>query len=124
MPTSWPRFAMSRRRRGAEVSVRPFSYIRAADGPSAIATLAADSEAAFVAGGTTLLDLMKDEIESPRRLVDISRLSLTDVELTGEGLRIGALATMSAVARAPAIVHDYPVIAEALIAGASAQLRN
>ena len=79
----------------------------------------------FVAGGTTLVDLMKLDVERPTRLVDINRLGLNAIERTADGgLRIGALVRNAALAHDPAVVRDYRVLSEALLSGASAQLRN
>jgi xanthine dehydrogenase YagS FAD-binding subunit len=79
----------------------------------------------FLAGGTNLLDLMKGEVERPERLVDISRLPLAQVlELPGGGVRIGALAANSDAASHPLVRQRYPLLAQALLAGASPQLRN
>jgi xanthine dehydrogenase YagS FAD-binding subunit len=102
--------------------MRPFEYTRAPD--LATATLAVTEGARPIAGGTNLLDLMKLEIERPERLVDISRLPLGGIEPQGEGLRIGAVVTNSACAADPRIRRDYPVLARALLGGATFQLRN
>ena len=100
--------------------MKSFDYARA---DSAEAAVAAGGR--FIAGGTNLLDLMKLEIETPERLVDISRLPLTEVEETADGgLRIGALAPNSDLAAHPLVRSRYPVLARATLAGASAQLRN
>jgi xanthine dehydrogenase YagS FAD-binding subunit len=79
----------------------------------------------FVAGGTTLIDLMKLDVEQPNQLVDINGLPLDRIEpAPGGGLVIGALARNAAVAHHPAVQRDYPVLSEALLSGASPQLRN
>ena len=78
----------------------------------------------FVAGGTTLIDLMKLEAMTPSLLVDINRLPMRGIELTSDGLRIGALEKMSDVAEHPEVVANYPVISQALLKSASPQLRN
>ncbi len=78
----------------------------------------------FVAGGTTLIDLMKLEVMTPSQLVDINRLPMRGIELASEGLRIGALEKMSDVAEHPEVVANYPVISQALLKSASPQLRN
>lgn len=104
--------------------MRTFEYVRAADPIGACAEVGA-SGARFIAGGTNLLDLMKLEIETPAKLVDISRLALADVEETDVGgLRIGALVTNSDLAAHPQVRSRYPVLSRALLAGASGQLRN
>jgi xanthine dehydrogenase YagS FAD-binding subunit len=105
--------------------MRPVSYARAASVDEAIAAVRSDGEGAFLAGGTTEVDLLRQNVIGPRLLVDINDLPLNRVEdLAGGGLRIGALARMSDVARAPGVVRDFPVISQALLLGASAQLRN
>jgi xanthine dehydrogenase YagS FAD-binding subunit len=107
------------------MAVRPVSYARAAAVGDAIATVAADPGAAFLAGGTTEIDLLRQNVVRPSLLVDINPLPLNRIEdLDGGGIRIGALARMSDVAEAPAVVSRYPMIAQALVLGASAQLRN
>jgi xanthine dehydrogenase YagS FAD-binding subunit len=79
----------------------------------------------FLAGGTTLVDLMKLDVERPTRLVDINHLELNKIERTSDGgLSIGALVRNAALAHDPAVVRDYRVLSEALLSGASAQLRN
>ena len=79
----------------------------------------------YVAGGTTLIDLMKLDVEQPRTVVDIHLLPLDKVEaLPGGGLKIGAMVRNSELAHDPAVAHDYPVLSQALLSGASAQLRN
>jgi xanthine dehydrogenase YagS FAD-binding subunit len=79
----------------------------------------------FVAGGTTLVDLMKLDVERPNRLVDINGLPLDQIQsLPGGGLVIGALARNASVAHDPTVQRDYPVLSEALLSGASPQLRN
>jgi xanthine dehydrogenase YagS FAD-binding subunit len=103
--------------------MRPFDYARAQTRPDA--TAAASQGAAFIAGGTNLLDLMKLEVMTPDRLVDINRLDLDGIEPTqGGGLRIGALVRNSDLAADPVVRRDYPVLSRALLAGASGQLRN
>lgn len=105
--------------------MRPISYARATDIAEAIATVSADPEIEFLAGGTTEIDLLRQNVVQPRGLVDINALPLDQVEdLPDGGLRIGALARMSDVARAPGVVERYPMIAQALVLGASPQLRH
>jgi xanthine dehydrogenase YagS FAD-binding subunit len=105
--------------------VQPVSYARATDVTSAIATVSADESSAYLAGGTTEIDLLRQNVVRPSRLVDINQLPLTQIEdLPGGGLRIGALARMRDVAEAPGVVERYPMISQALELGASAQLRN
>ena len=102
-----------------------FQYARANDVSDAVRQIAADPAAKFIAGGTNLLDLMKEDVERPTRLIDISRLPLKTVEETADGgLRIGALVPNSDLAYHPLIAKRYPLLASAILAGASAQLRN
>ena len=102
-----------------------FQYARAVDVADAVRQIAADPNAKFIAGGTNLIDLMKDDVERPTRLIDITRLPLKAVEETAEGgLRIGALVPNSDLAHHPLIAQRYPILASAILAGASAQLRN
>jgi xanthine dehydrogenase YagS FAD-binding subunit len=102
-----------------------FQYARASDVTDAVRLIATDPAAKFIAGGTNLIDLMKEDVERPSRLIDISRLPLKSVETTPEGgLRIGALVPNSDLAYHPVIAERYPMLGSALLAGASAQLRN
>jgi xanthine dehydrogenase YagS FAD-binding subunit len=102
-----------------------FQYVRATDVADAVRQISADPDAKFIAGGTNLIDLMKYDVDRPSRLIDISRLPLKHIEETPErGLRIGALVPNSHVAYHPQIAQRYPVLASAILAGASAQLRN
>ncbi len=102
-----------------------FQYSRATDVADALKQIAADTSAKFIAGGTNLVDLMKYEVEHPTRLIDISRLPLTKVEETSDGgLRIGALVPNSDLAWHPLVAQRYPMLSSAILAGASAQLRN
>ena len=105
--------------------MRNFTYRRATALEAAIAAVAGQPDSRFLAGGTTLVDLMKCDVERPSTLVDIMRLpDLDRIDATPDGLRIGALATMSTVADHHAVREGYPAIAEALLLGASMQLRN
>src|SRR2546430_16798919 len=102
-----------------------FHYARATDVSDAVRQIAADNTAKFIAGGTNLIDLMKQDVERPSRLIDISRLPLRNIEQTAEGgLRIGALVPNSDLAWHPLIEQRYPLLGSAIVAGASAQLRN
>lgn len=111
--------------------MQPFAFLRARDADQAIEAAARSStaqqgaEVRFVAGGTTLLDLMKLDVEHPRQVIDINRLPLDKVEpLPGGGLKIGALVRNSDLAHDPRVQRDHAVLSQALLAGASAQLRN
>ncbi|WP_457107641.1 FAD binding domain-containing protein [Methylobacterium sp. P5_C11] len=99
-----------------------FDYVRA--GTVAEAVQAFGAGARFIAGGTNLIDLMKYEVEKPARLIDITRLPLDRIEDHGGGLRIGALATNATVAYDDRVAARYPLLRNAILAGASAQLRN
>ena len=102
-----------------------FGYARAADVVDAIRQIAADPAASFIAGGTNLIDLIKENVARPSRLIDITHLPLKTVEPTQDGgLRIGALVPNSDLAYHPQIAARYPLLASAILAGASAQLRN
>ena len=102
-----------------------FQYARAADVADAVRQMAADPGAKLIAGGTNLLDLMKEDVEKPTRLIDISRLPLRQVAETPEGgLRIGALVPNTDLAYHPLIEQRYPILASAILSGASQQLRN
>jgi xanthine dehydrogenase YagS FAD-binding subunit len=102
--------------------MKPFTYLRAADEQAAL-TAGAAPTAAFLAGGTTLVDLMRLEVMQPDALVDLARLSAA-IEPHGDGVRLGALAKNSDVAHHALIAERYPVLSEALLAGASPQVRN
>ncbi len=100
-----------------------FSYDRPATVDDAIAHSNGDTK--FLAGGTNLVDLMKENVERPARVIDINKLPLHDIEnLDGGGLRLGALATNADTAWDPRIEDRYPLLASAILAGASPQLRN
>ena len=102
-----------------------FQYARANDLADAVRRIAADPTAKFIAGGTNLVDLMKMDVERPSRLIDITRLPLKTVEETADGgLRIGALVPNSDLAYHPLVERRYPLLGSAILAGASAQLRN
>jgi xanthine dehydrogenase YagS FAD-binding subunit len=102
-----------------------FQYTRANDVADAIRQISGDPAAKFIAGGTNLIDLMKLDVEQPSRLIDISRLPLRSVDETADGgVRIDALVANSDLAHLPLITQRYPLLASAILAGASAQLRN
>ncbi|WP_373414172.1 xanthine dehydrogenase family protein subunit M [Ensifer aridi] len=106
--------------------MQPFSYIRPATPQEAVGAFAQAGEGArFIAGGTTLYDLMKLNIERPRHLIDVSAIEgFNRIETDGDRLRFEANAAMSAVATDPVVARDYPVLAESLWKAASQQLRN
>lgn len=105
--------------------MRAFTYERASSVENAAKTAASNPQAKFIAGGTNLLDLMKLEIERPNHLIDVNGLGLDKIEPTPEGgLRIGALVRNTALAADERVRRDYGLLARALLAGASGQLRN
>ena len=104
--------------------MRPFKYVRASDPNAAAGAVIANPQAKFLAGGTNLLDLMKEDVERPTELVDLTRLKLKEIKPAGGGVSIGALATNTETANHPLIRQSYPLLTQAIVAGASAQLRN
>ncbi|MDA3628216.1 xanthine dehydrogenase family protein subunit M [Saccharopolyspora oryzae] len=104
--------------------MRPFRYQRVPDVDSAVSTIAAAPGAAFLAGGTNLVDLMKLEVEVPDLLVDVRQLTSDWIEPRPDFVRIGAAVTNSALAADPVIRRRFPVLSQAVLAGASGQLRN
>ncbi|KUN41071.1 molybdopterin dehydrogenase [Streptomyces longwoodensis] len=105
--------------------MREFGYHRAYDVTGAVALLDGDTDARFLGGGTNLVDLMKTGVERPATLVDVRELPLNRIESTPDGgLRIGATVTNSDLAAHPEVRRRYPVLAQAVLAGASGQLRN
>jgi len=104
--------------------MHPFSYVQAEDAAAAVKAASQDSHAVFFAGGTTLVDLMKLDVMTPRELIDIGRLPFSSVESSGDGVMIGANVRNSDLAHHPVIRERFPVLSEALLSGASAQLRN
>jgi xanthine dehydrogenase YagS FAD-binding subunit len=104
--------------------MKVFSYERAFDILAAVRTVTGRATAKFIAGGTNLIDLMKARIETPGHLVDINHLPLAKIEDADGGLRIGALVRNSVLAGDRRVRELYPVLSEALLAGASGQLRN
>ena len=105
------------------MSASPFQYCRASNAGDAVAQCKIPGSV-FLAGGTDLLQLWKAGVQAPARVVDISRLPLIDVELAGGRLSIGALAKLSDVASHPSVARDHPLLAEAILASASGQIRN
>ena len=101
-----------------------FSYSQAGSAKEATASRTATPQSAYIAGGTTLLDLMKAGLEEHAQLVDINRLPFTGIEQTTDGLRIGALERMSDVGEHALLVQQYPAVSESLLLAASPQLRN
>jgi xanthine dehydrogenase YagS FAD-binding subunit len=102
----------------------PFNYTRVATADEAVKTVAAQPQARYLGGGTNLLDLMKDNVESASDLVDVTRLQLTEIAEKNGGVSIGALAKNSDTANHPLIRTRYPLLTQAMLAAASAQIRN
>ncbi|WP_067285049.1 FAD binding domain-containing protein [Streptomyces jeddahensis] len=104
--------------------MHPFAYASASDADQAVAVVSADPNASFLAGGTTQLDLMKDGVLNPERLIDITGLPLGGITHTDSAIRVGALTTMEELAADAVVGERLPFIREALLLGASTQLRN
>jgi xanthine dehydrogenase YagS FAD-binding subunit len=111
--------------------MHPFEFTRAQDAAGAVATAAKaktaqqGADVRFLAGGTTLVDLMKLNVETPGRLIDINRLPFDKIEtVSGGGLKIGATVRNSDLAYHPTVKKDYAVLSQAILSGASAQIRN
>ncbi|HEV7803658.1 MAG TPA: xanthine dehydrogenase family protein subunit M [Burkholderiales bacterium] len=105
--------------------MNPFSYMRASAVDEAVREIASDPTARFIAGGTNILDLMKENVARPTRLIDISRLPLSAIEDTPDGgLRLGALCSNADTAYHDGVQKRYPLVSKAILAGASPQLRN
>jgi xanthine dehydrogenase YagS FAD-binding subunit len=104
--------------------VNPVTFARAASIEDALATAESDRDTVYIAGGTNVIDLMKDEVARPLMLVDITALPLRTIAAAPEAVWVGALATMADVADAPDIQANFPAVSQALLLSASAQLRN
>src|SRR5579862_729004 len=105
--------------------MNPFEYQRADQVQTAVQAIARPGGAKFLAGGTNLVDLMKNGVETPARIIDINRLPLSRIEPRDDGgLRLGALARNSDSANHPMVREKYPLLSQALLSGASPQLRN
>ena len=105
--------------------MNPFEYQRVDQSQKAVNAIVRSKQAKFLAGGTNLIDLMKLEVERPAHLVDINHLPLSNIEqLPNGGLRLGALARNSDTADHPLVRKNYPLLSQAILAGASPQLRN
>jgi xanthine dehydrogenase YagS FAD-binding subunit len=104
---------------------RPTDVTSAATAAASANTAQQGAEIRFIAGGTTLIDLMKLNVEQPHTLIDLNRLPLGDIEtLPDGGLKIGAMVRNADLGHHPSVLSDYPVLSQALLSGASAQLRN
>jgi xanthine dehydrogenase YagS FAD-binding subunit len=104
--------------------MKNFSYVRATSVKQAVQQAAASPEAMFIAGGTNLVDRLKVFLDEPSQLIDITRLEMARIEQTSAGLRIGALVSNTAVADHPDVRRNYPMLARAILLGASQQIRN
>ncbi|MFI9616845.1 FAD binding domain-containing protein [Streptomyces sp. NPDC052023] len=104
--------------------MRPFEYVRPTESDQAVAAVTADPQTSFLAGGTTQLDLMKDGVLNPDRLVDITGLPLRGIMHTTTSVHVGALTTMEELAADAVLRERLPFVREALLLGASTQLRN
>ncbi|MDQ3747545.1 MAG: xanthine dehydrogenase family protein subunit M [Acidobacteriota bacterium] len=104
--------------------MRPFKFSSANDARNAVQTVSANQTAKFLAGGTNILDLMKEDVMRPTELVDVSRLNLTQIKSASGGLSIGALAKNTDTANHPLVRQNYPLLSMAILAGASQQIRN
>ncbi|MFN3459509.1 MAG: FAD binding domain-containing protein [Oceanibaculum sp.] len=104
--------------------MEPVSYSIPTSAEQAVSEFMSEAGACYVAGGTTLFDLMKLRVERPSKLIDVTRIGHDAIATMGDELRIGANAKMSEVAANPTIASDYPVLSESLLKGASQQLRN
>ena len=104
--------------------MRPFKYSKAVDQNAAIGIVSANPTAKYLGGGTNLVDLMKEDVMHPSELVDVTRLNYSKIEKKGNGVSIGATATNAFTANHETIREDYPLLSMAILAGASAQIRN
>lgn len=109
--------------------MRPFRYIKAKDVANAVNTVWTDPNSRFLAGGTNIIDLMKEDVERPTALVDIRNLNLTQIKTISDGANkdgivIGSLAKNTDTANHPLVREHYPLLSQAILAGASAQIRN
>ena len=105
--------------------MRPFKFTQAGSAPAAISLLTSNVKAKFLAGGTNLLDLMKEDVERPDELIDLGRLSLTATkQLINGSLSLGGLGKNTDAANHPLVRKNFPLLTKAILAGASAQIRN
>ena len=104
--------------------MKPFNYTRATSAAEAVTTLESRPQGRFLAGGTNLLDLMKEDVMSTTDLVDLTRLDLTEIRETETGLSLGALAKNADTANHPLVRRDYPLLSRAILSAASVQIRN
>jgi xanthine dehydrogenase YagS FAD-binding subunit len=102
----------------------PFEYVSGTSPENAMQAVYADAKAVFFAGGTTLIDLMKIEVITPRSLVDVNQLPFSTIDVGKDGIRVGANVRNSELAHHLVVRQFFPVLSEAILAGASAQIRN
>ena len=104
--------------------MRPFKYSKTEDAGSAVKMLLANANAEFLAGGTNIIDLMKEDVARPDELVDITRVKFAQIKTANGGVSIGALAKNTDTANHPLVRQNYPLLTQAILAGASGQIRN
>lgn len=104
--------------------MRPFKYTEVSDAATATRTLAANTDAKFLAGGTNLVDLMREYIARPSEVIDIKPLGMSQIQKTSSGISIGALARNTDTANHPIVRKEFPLLTMAILAGASPQIRN
>jgi xanthine dehydrogenase YagS FAD-binding subunit len=104
--------------------MRPFKFTKPSDAAEAVQTVSATATAKFLAGGTNLLDLMKEDVMRPTELVDVTRLNFSQIKSLKGGLSLGALAKNTDTANHPLVRQNYPLLSQAILAGASGQIRN
>lgn len=108
--------------------MKPFKFTGTASAGAAIAAATANHQSKFLAGGTNLLDLMKEDVEQPNELIEVADLPFTAIErvvaASGTGISLGSMATNAATANHPLVRKDFPLLSQAILAGASAQIRN
>jgi len=102
----------------------PFAYLAAPNLRSAISRATRSSRAEFIAGGTDMLQLLQERVRAPEELIDLNGLPLSDIEITADGIRIGALARMAQVVSDSRVREQFPAVTQALLASASPQIRN
>ena len=104
--------------------MRPFKYTKTEDAAEAVKMLSANANSQFLAGGTNLIDLMKEDVARPDELVDIAKLKFAQIKNTNGGVSIGATAKNTDTANHPLVRQNYPLLTQAILAGASGQIRN
>src|SRR5439155_1039249 len=115
---------LSKRWRSKGKPMVPFAYLAAPNLRSAISRATRSSRAEFIAGGTDMLQLLQERVRAPEELIDLNGLPLSDIEITADGIRIGALARMAQVVSDSRVREQFPAVTQALLASASPQIRN